>query len=293
MTFKLDTSLHWTDHFVEHGFAVLKGLVDTTYCKEAIERVKELFDDPRPLDQWTVEKPGIHHESFRGDRSDPILRKVFDLPDLRAAVATMHGGPEHWNNRETFYIFVKPYDPDAKAALSDKGHIDFGEKHIPILYRGCAIFLALTDTEPFSGNTMLWPGTHRIIQKKLIEEPTTQQPSAFFEELNANKSVPYEFVAQAGDVMFMHHLTLHAGNNSHSANHKPRVALLADAWRDQWLTEVDPATPNLPPWQRSLALNGAYKTIYDERAERAKTDPEVRAEIAEETAAIAAKSGGS
>jgi hypothetical protein len=49
------------------------------------------------------------------------------------------------------------------------------------------------------------------------------------------------------------------------------------------VTEIDPATPNLSPWLRSLALNGAYKATYDERAERAKSDDEVRDEIAAET----------
>ena len=28
LTFQIDDSLDWTDHFVEHGFAVAKGLID-------------------------------------------------------------------------------------------------------------------------------------------------------------------------------------------------------------------------------------------------------------------------
>ena len=97
--------------------------------------------------------------------------------------------------------------------------------------------------------------------------------------MNANLPEPYEFVAEAGDVLFMHHLSLHSGNHSHSENRVPRIALCVDAWRDDWLTEIDPAD-SLPPWPRSLAQNGAYKTIYDERAERAKTDLEIAAEDA-------------
>jgi hypothetical protein len=49
------------------------------------------------------------------------------------------------------------------------------------------------------------------------------------------------------------------------------------------VTEIDPTPPNLPPWQRSLALNGKCKAVYDERAERAKICPELQAEIAEES----------
>jgi len=281
MTFQIDNSLDWTDHFVDYGFAVAKGIVDPAFCEEALERIKELVDDSRPLDKWTVDKPGIKHDWFRKGKSDPVLRKVFDQPRLQSAVATMQGGPEHWNGRETFGFFVKPYDPEAEAALSPSGHIDFSNHHIPILYRGFAMFILMADTEPFSGNTTAWPYTHRIIQKQLMNEPTTQQPSDYFEELHKDLSEPYEFVGEAGDVFFMHHLALHSGNNSHSTNRIPRVALCVDAWRDEWLTEIDPATPGLPPWQRSLALNGAYKTVYNERAERAKTDPEVAAEIAE------------
>ena len=48
------------------------------------------------------------------------------------------------------------------------------------------------------------------------------------------------------------------------------------------MTSVDPAAPGLSPWERSLALNGAYTTVYDERAERAKVCAEVQAEMAGE-----------
>lgn len=278
MTFQIDPELDWTDHFVEHGFAVAKGLIDPEFCKEAVERIKVLVDDPRPLEQWTTEKPGIFHEEFRG-QSDPVLRKIYEQPRLLDAIATMHGGPEHWNRQETFYFFVKPYEPDVATREGVNGHIDFGKQHIPIFYRGFAMFILLADNEPCSGNTIAWPGSHRSIQKKLIADPTMQQPSEYLDEMQRHQSGLYEFVGEAGDVMFTHHLLFHSGSDSYSANRIPRIALVCDAWRDQWVTEIDPATPDLAPWLRSLSLNGAYKTIYDERAERAKVNKEVRDEI--------------
>ena len=51
----------------------------------------------------------------------------------------------------------------------------------------------------------------------------SQEPSAFFDELHKDLPEPYEFVAEAGDVLMMHHPALHAGNDSHSANRKPRL----------------------------------------------------------------------
>jgi hypothetical protein len=278
LTFQIDDSLDWTDHFVEHGFAVAKGLVDPAFCEEAVERLKVLVDDPRPLEQWTTGNPGISYQAFR-EQSDPVLRKIYEQPRLLEAIATMHGGPGHWNRRETFYFLVKPYEPDVASREGINGHVDFGNQHIPILYRGFAMFVLLADNEPLSGNTIAWPGTHRTIQKQLMADPTMQQPSAYFDELQRNLSGLYEFVGKAGDVMFMHHLLFHAGSDSYSANRIPRLALLCDAWRDQWVTEIDPATPGMAPWLRSLSLNGAYKTVYDERAERAKVDKEVRGEI--------------
>lgn len=286
MTYQIDTSMHWTEHFVEYGFAVAKGLVKRDFCNEALEQVKKIVDDPRPLDQWSSEKPGDLHEPFRVGRSDPVLRKLYDQPEIRVAIETMHGGPGVWNERETFYIFLKTYAPDAEPELSPTGHIDFGGQLVPIFYRGFAMMVSLVDTEPFSGNFTCWPGSHRIIQKMLMDDPTIQQPGDAFTELNKNLPEPYEFVSEVGDVLFIHHLLLHSGNASHSANRKPRLALLLDAWRDDWVTQIDPAGPDLSPWERSLALNGPYKALHDERAERAKADPEVAAEIEAEKAGL-------
>lgn len=281
--FQIDESLHWTDHFVEHGFAVVRGLVDPTFCAEAVERIKVLVDDPRPLDQWTVEKPGTFYEKFSLDKSDPVLRKIYDQRPLMDAVHAMHGDPDGWNGKERFYFFVKPYDPAAETKTDYKWHIDFNKQFIPIFFRGFSFFALLTDNEPYCGNTIVWPGTHRTIQKQLMDDPTTEQPSEFFEALQRNLPEPYEFIGKAGDVMFVHHLLYHAGSDSRSVNRIPRLALVATTWRDKWVTEIDPATPNLSPWLRSLALNGAYKATYDERAERAKSDDDVRDEIAAET----------
>ena len=286
MTFQLDESLHWTDHFVEYGFSVVKGLVDRSFCEEAVEQIKKIVDDPRPLDQWTSEKPGALHEPFRVARSDPVLEKIYEQPAVLDAIETMHG-PGKWNGRETFYIFLKPYEPEAKQELSKSGHIDFGGDHIPILYRGFSMMVSLVDTEPFSGNFTCWPGYPRIIQKMLIDDPKLNAPGGALECFKDKQlPEPYEFVAEPGDCLFIHHLLLHSGNSSHSDNRKPRCALLFDAWRDEWLTEIDPADPDLSPWERSLAHNGPFKVYVDERAERGKADPEVAAEIEAEKAGL-------
>jgi hypothetical protein len=104
------------------------------------------------------------------------------------------------------------------------------------------------------------PGTHKLVQKCVMDDPDWQFPKNW---ADIPESEPFEFVPKAGDVLFVHHLVAHEGNPC--CTRMPRVSLHCQALRDEWLNEVDPATPNLSPWARSLALNGHYKTRCDEK----------------------------
>jgi len=173
-----------------------------------------------------------------------------------AAIEAMFGATGGWNRKRNYYLFLKAYNPDAEAKLQPRGHIDFPNQPVPVLYRGFVLQVSLVDSEPFSGNITHFPSTHRTVQKLLIDNPDLQFPNAMPE---VPLPEPVEFVAEAGDVVFWHHLVLHEGNPSHAAGHTPRIALTVEAFRDHWLTEVDPANPHLSPWERSLALNGPYE----------------------------------
>jgi len=175
---------------------------------------------------------------------------------LRAAIEELYGGAGHWNEARNFYIFLRSYNPQSATKLSPRGHIDFTDPPAPPLYRGFTFQVALHDTEPFSGNLTIYPGTHRLVQQKLMQNPQWQCNGKLDD---VPMPEPFEFAARAGDVLFMHHLVCHSGNESHAAQRTPRVALHCEAFRDEWLRAVDPAQSDLSAWQRSLALNGAYQ----------------------------------
>lgn len=257
MITKIDESLHWTEHFAQYGFAVSKGLVDRTYCEAALAEIRSLINNDLPLQEWSTENTEVLYRGFfeGGTPPQPILDEVFEQPRLRAAIEELYGGPGHWNELKNYYIFLRPFDPNGKQQLAERGHIDFGNQPVPALYRGFTFQVSLVDTEPFSGNLTIHPGTHKAVQKQVMENPQIQYKSGV---TDLPMPTPYEFVAQAGDILWMHHLAVHSGNGSHAKNRSPRVALHCEAFRDEWLYYIDPAEPNLSPWQRSLAHNGPY-----------------------------------
>lgn len=260
MAFTIDTSRHWTDHYVDHGFAVLRGAVGLDYVREAMAEIQAMLGHNLPLNQWTPKN--CPTRSRKPVSEMPVLTRIYDQPGIRAMIDTMFGSPDQWNGDRQFGLFLNPYDENAKPELSPEGHIDFVKCPVPILGSGFMFQVALSTNEPFSGNITIYPGTHKLIQRALSQNPDLQYPTDLQRYLKAD---PFEFVAQPGDVLVFHHLVGHAGNCSHSANRLPRVVLHCQGLRKTWLHEIDPATLGLSPWERSLAFaGGKFRVRQDE-----------------------------
>lgn len=259
MSWTLDQNLHWTDHYVEYGFAVIKGAIGPEFIEPAMEEVKQLLKTDLPPQQWTKAAGHTVHIPYDGSNMT-VLPQVYDQRGLRDVIDMMFGSPEQWNGERAFQLFVSSYDETAQAQLSSRGHLDFVRCPVPIFGSGFMFQAALIDAEPFSGNISIYPGSHKAVQRALIEEPDRQWPVDLGQHLEVE---PWEFVAEAGDILIFHHLVGHAGNVNHAANRTPRVVIHGQGLRDEWLSELDP-TQDLSPWQRSLATNGAYRTIRDE-----------------------------
>jgi len=257
------TDLHWTERFVRDGFVIVKGLIDREFCEAALPRIQEIIKNDLPLNEWTTDNtPVLYHPFIEGyTPREAVLDTLFDQPRLLAAIDELYGGPNHWNQARNYYLFLKPYDPNGEAKLAAHGHIDFPGQLIPILYRGFLFQVSLVDSEPFSGNITFYPGTHKLVQKALLDQPDLQLSNGM---PDVPLSEPVEFVAEAGDVVFWHHLVMHEGNASHAAHRTPRVVLTGEVFCERFLTKVDPAQPNLSPWERSLALNGYYEETRSE-----------------------------
>ena len=275
MTFAMDESLSFADHFVEYGFAVVKGLVDHEFCDEALDEVRRILADDRPLYEWDEEKPGTRYDlqwyedmgRIEQSGRNAVLEKLYEQPRLRAAWSELHGG-DKWDGVRNYHLFLKCYNPQPKQ-LREGAHIDFHAPPVPVLYRGFSFQVALVDTEPGSGNYLAYPGTHKTNQKWIVEHP----------DLHINQNVqdvlgpdvePYEFVAEVGDVLFVHYLTFHSGSACHSTNRLPRIGLHVECFRPNWLTSIDSADPALSPWERSLAHNGPYEASAAEAEYQAK-----------------------
>jgi hypothetical protein len=266
MTFEIDTNLHWTDHFIKYGFAVLRNQVSREFIDGALQRIRENVEGPGrdlPFDQWTV-----NNVKFVGEvPGDPVLDTVYEQPNIRHIIDTMFGTsevgtPTGWSGVPAYRVFLTPFDPDYKTERLWGGPIDFGGNMIPAFGDAFVIQVALHDTEPFGGNITVVPGSHKLVQQRAIENPLTQYPYDFddfpFTE-------PYEFVAKAGDVFIMHHLCFHTGNSCGGATRKPRIALHTQAQRGSFLTLADPADPNNCPWVQSFTLNGRHEDPDDQK----------------------------
>jgi len=103
------------------------------------------------------------------------------------------------------------------------------------------------------------------VQKCVMENPNWRYPANWDD---IPESEPFEFVPEAGDVLFFHHLVAHNGNGN--ATPTPRISLHCQALQDEWLEEIDPDGENLGPWERSLAFNGSYRINQDEREMKAQ-----------------------
>lgn len=254
MGFEIDTSLSWTEHYVKYGFAVLKGLVDRPFCAEALAEIRELVGETRPVDEWTSEKPGQRYTVVYHGQS-PVLDRIYQRPRLLAALHELLGDdgvrfgstdptdPE----RRHFALWLNPYDPKARPRLNPLGHIDSGSP-----YRGLSFHLSLVDTEPFSGNTTFFPGTHKLIHAALRANPDPEDKGGIFPQV-PRLIPPYEFVAEAGDVAFVHHLLCHTGNPSHSPNRLPRVVLRVEAFTERERDITDFGNDRSSAWARSYA----------------------------------------
>jgi hypothetical protein len=260
MTTLPEPKLHWTDHYANYGFAVARGLVSHEYISAALDEVKRLVGNELPLEEWTIGNVAARLNNFDGGAHTPTLARIYDQPGIRSAIDSMFGSPSALNNDRSFKLFVKPFDPDAKRQLPLKGHIDFISSPVPTMGSGFLFQVSLVDKEPFGGNILVWPGTHQRIQKHLMDDPNWQFPENWDDIAPAE---PFEFVPRAGDVLFFSHLIAHEG--SACCTRTPRVSLHCQATRDQWLQEIDPAQPNLSPWERSLATNGRHRVRCDEK----------------------------
>lgn len=273
MSFKIDESLHWTEHYVQHGFCVIRDSVSRDFCTHGIEEISKALDTDLPSNEWATETLSVEHGRGRvnvGNDAEDFLNTIYDQPGFRNAIDTMFGSPDCWTGeRHCSRPFVCVYDSENKPELAAVGHIDFVDVRVPVFGSGFVFQVSLVESEPFSGNITLYPGLHKTVQKRVSEDPgfrysdDARYSEAWYDLVG--ESEPFEFVANPGDILFFHHLVPHAANVNAAAGRKPRVCIHGQVSNKDWPNEIDPTRPDLSPWERSLAHNGHIKLPYNER----------------------------
>lgn len=253
--FTVDTSLSWAEHYVQHGFGIIPGLLSKTFCRTAVAEVGRIIGDNRSPEEWTVTRPGkIYSVLYAGESA--ILDEIFEHPSLTEALAHMFGPYGfHFDDgtsksgRIHFALWVNPFDPDSSGALAPLGHVDSGSP-----YRGLALQVALSQTEPRGGNTTFFADTHRLLHRHLLAAAADEYPGGAFFEI-PRPYAPWEFVAQAGDVALIHHLLCHSANPAAAASRRPRIALRIEVFPRVPIERVNDGAEG-PAWARGYGACG-------------------------------------
>jgi hypothetical protein len=258
MGYEMADARAWQDHYVEHGFCILRRIIDQLACDAAIREVRRLVNDGRPLSEWNSLCPGERHSVYYYGQARAI-DELIDHPALASILRTFFGdrgfhfGPTDSANpdRRRFAVWVNPYDAEARQRLLPMGHIDSGSP-----YRGAAIQIALSPTRAFSGNTTFFPDSHREMMR-WIEEHTEafdgSWPGGVYAHLR-RPLPPWEFVAEPGDLVLSHHLLFHSGNPSHADDRSPRICIRAEVFPEHPLDETSTIAAEGTAFERSLAL---------------------------------------
>jgi ectoine hydroxylase-related dioxygenase (phytanoyl-CoA dioxygenase family) len=199
--------------FKQEGFVLISGLIDPGLVQRAYDRV--------------VAKAGggdvASEHQFIHDRS---VRACFTRELCSAAHELVGPGVRVRPPFRVYTISVFPNNapwrwpvPHIDHALEKDAHKTFP----PAFHVGCLVYL--NEVESRSGATVVWSGSHILIEKFAAAHRELYEYRA---KLNDDLgqivfSEPAEIIAAAGDVLFYHHLLAHAG--SLNTGSKPRVAL--------------------------------------------------------------------
>jgi hypothetical protein len=198
--------------FEEQGYLLVSGLVPSEVVAEAKERLERLLQEP---DSQVF---------FGTDAANACYTE-----SLCAAAAELGGEAEirpYYPIEQALAIIIKPGEkewnwppPHIDHAIEKAGYHVF-----PRPFR-VASLLYLSDGVPHGGNTVVWPGSHRQIERLAKSDPERYQ---LMHTVNQNLDKaglgdPVELTPRAGDILFYHYLCAHSG--SENTTEQPRLAL--------------------------------------------------------------------
>jgi hypothetical protein len=217
-------SVEQVSHYNDQGFVLVSGLIPDEVSAAAEAAMWRLLGvDPEDPASWAGVKPA--HQVF-----DSVELLACYTPSMVAAAAELSGDPpETIRAPETAYaINVFPTDgewewprPHIDHAIQEHGH-----KTFPRAFRIAAMTF-LSDVEQHGGGTVVWPGSHKVLESLAKRDPVKYEMmwSLNQELARLDLGSPLEVTPKRGDVLFYSYLCAHAG--SRNTNPRPRLALNA------------------------------------------------------------------
>ena len=199
--------------YINDGFLLLVDLIDR----------KTVEDARRTL----LEHIGQRHEnSLHAFARDPAISACFNK-NICSAATELAGARKRFAPPSTVYtITVFPTSEIWKWPMAHIDHSREEDAHrtFPAPFSvGCLIYLS--DIQPHSGGTIVWPGSHRR-----LEELAAANPERYNYLAPLNRDIPQfdlgrpkEITSRAGGALFYHYLCAHSGSSNSGT--EPRVAL--------------------------------------------------------------------
>ncbi len=207
--------------YTNQSYLLVSGLIPDEVAERAEAAMWRLLnaaeDDPA-----TWEGIVAAHQTFES----PELLQCY-TPGMLAAAGQLAGPNETIQPPSRAYainVFPKPGEwrwprPHIDHAIKEHGH-----KIFPRAFRIAAMTF-LSDVPPHGGGTVVWPGSHALLERLARSDP---ERFAMMWDLNQELSNvaladPVELTPRRGDVLFYSCLCAHAG--SQNTSDRPRLAL--------------------------------------------------------------------
>ena len=212
-----------TQQYAAQSYLLVSGLIPELVAESAARALWHLLQaSPSDPGSWTQQQA---HQTF----DSPELTACYTSAMLGAAAQLAGEMPETIQAPKRAYainVFPAPGEwrwphPHIDHAIKEHGH-----KTFPRAF-GIAAMTFLNDVPRHGGGTVVWPGSHRLLENLALSDPARfEMMWALNRELPGLKlSAPVELTPRRGDVLFYSYLCAHAG--SQNVSDQPRLALNA------------------------------------------------------------------
>jgi hypothetical protein len=201
------------DHFIQHGYVVVKDCFDPESARPWIDRAWVRFGyDPHDPTEWTEKR--IHLSALASVDARSFAPKAWT-----AAVQLLGGEdrtelPWQWNDGFIANLGVgddRPWQPPSAEVSGWHKDGDFFRHFLDSPEQGLLTIVLWTDMYHQGGGTYIAADSVAVVARYLAEHPEGVLPTDFdFQELARQCTSFVELTGRAGDVVLMHPYMLHA-----------------------------------------------------------------------------------